>query len=227
MAIPIHPTKTGSVFIRNFDSGVFATLGAVPDPTNPIEPCYTLEVQQGTSTIKVPVFFSQPEPIFQKKVFPFVTVFREDIALAMHRWMGVGQLEYRAGVSGTQTVLNGVTGFGAYERKVQAMPHDITYTISVWDRYEGTTHQMLRKVLQQLHPIGRLIVYDDLSQRRSYEYYWEGSIVTLQEVIDPVTRARGYALTIRVEGELDLSDPYTLDSVSGVELNISRLKTVW
>jgi hypothetical protein len=200
---------------------MFSGLGAVPDTSNPTDPCYKLSVLFGSETIKIPVYFSQPESIFQKKIFPFITIFRDPIELAMHRWMGVGQLEYRAGVPGTQVILSsGVSGFSEYQMKPQAFPYDITYTISIWDRYERTALTILKEVLKAYQPVGRLIVYDSLALRRSYEYYVEGAITNLQEVIDPVTRARGYAITIRVEAELDLNEPYTSGSVSGVTLGI-------
>jgi len=219
MAIPVWDQITGSVFIRNFDEGIFRSMGAFPDLSNISDPCYALPITFPDGIKQVPVYFAQPESIFKKMIFPFITVNRDDIALAMHRWMGVGQLEYRAGVSGTQKVINGVSGFTAYQMKPQAFPHDITYTISCWDRYESPVQTILLNVLKALYPVGRLIVYDSLKQMRSYEYYWEGSIANLQEIVDPVTRARGYALTMRVEGELDLADPITFGSVSGVFLN--------
>lgn len=221
MAIPIYDKITGSVAIKDFDRGIFQTMGALPDPTDPTNPCYKLSVVNGATTIKVPVYFGQPESIFVKKVFPFITVTRGDMEPAMHRWMGVGQLEYRAGVPATQVMRNGVSGFAEYQRKVQAWPFDIPYTISIWDRYEGMAlHAELLEVLKAFQPVGRLIVYDSLSLRRSYEYYWEGGIVNLQELVDPVTRVRGYAITIRVEGELDLNEPTTMGSVSGVDLSL-------
>lgn len=223
MAIRITHHKTGNVFLRSFDQGVLDSLGAAPNPTSLDDPCYSLDVAFPDGVQKVPVYFSQPEPIFKKMVFPFITVNRDDISLAMHRWMGVGQLEYRHGVSGTQVVIGGVSGFSQHESKPQAFPHDITYTISMWDRYETPVQTILAKVLKVLYPVGRLIVYDSLNLQRSYEYYWEGSIANLQEIVDPVTRVRGYALTIRVEGELDLgNDPSTIGSVSGFDLYLNR-----
>lgn len=226
MAIPIWPYKTGTVFLRNFDEGIFRTMGANPDPSSTTDPCYSLIVTINGIDTKVPVYFSQPEAIFKKMVFPFITVTRDDVALAMHRWMGVGQLEYKVGVSGTQTILpSGVSGFSQYEFKFQAFPHDITYTIQAWDRYESPAQSILLSVLNSFYPVGKLIVYDSLMLRRTYEYYWEGSIANLQEMIDPVTRARGYALTIRVEGELDIANtPSLFDSVSGINMGLSRIK---
>jgi hypothetical protein len=220
--IPIHDSKTGTVFLRSFDEGVLSTLGAVPNPSNPADPCYSLTVPFQDGPRKVPVYFSQPEPIFKKNIYPFICVNRDDIQIANHRWMGVGQLEYKVGV-GSPIVINGRRGFGAYETKPQAFPHDIMYTISAWDRYETTAQAILSNVLKALYPVGRLMVYDSLNLQRSYEYYWEGSITSLQEVIDPVTRARGYAQTVRVEGELDLASPVSVDSATGFDLYFHRL----
>lgn len=213
--IQVWPHKTGTVFLRNFDKGMIDTIGATADP---VHHCYFLTVNFPAGPMDIPVYFSQPEPIFKTMKFPFISINRDDFSLAMGRWMGIGQLEYRAGVSGTRAVINGVSGFYQYDQKMQAMPHDIIYTISVWDRYETPVQTILLNVLKAFNPIGRLIVYDSLNQMRSYEYYWEGSIAQLNEIIDPVTRARGYALTIRVEGELDLLDTSTEDSVSGFDI---------
>jgi len=224
LTIPIYNNITGSVFLRHFDRGVLMTMGAVPNPTNREDPCWTLTVSgffPDGSSKSIPVFMSHPEAIFQKMIYPFISVNRDDVALSMHRWMGVGQLEYKVGVSGTQTVVNGVSGYMESQFKFQAFPHDITYTISIWDRYEAPTQTILLNVLNSLYPVGKLIVYDSLGLRRTYEYYWEGSIANLQEMIDPVTAVRGYALTLRVEGELDIANiPTGLGSVSGINLDI-------
>ena len=197
------------------------TIGGTPDVSNPSSPCYVIEVDfPVTGVAKVPVYFSQPEAIFKKQTYPFITINRDDMQLAMGRWMGHGQLEYRV-ATGTPLVVNGVSGSSGYSSKPQAMPYDIFYTISVWDRYEGPAQITLLQVLKAFHPVGRLIVYDSLNQQRSYEYYHEGSIASLQEIIDPVTRVRGYALSIKVEGELDLvSGPVSTTAVTGFGLDL-------
>lgn len=230
MTIKIHSQITGSVFIRSFDAGIMETLGAEADP-NAVEiigsgalaqtvpnPCYTMLVNGQN----VRVYFSQPEQIFKKKIFPFITINRDDMSPAMGRWMSVGQLEYKS-PTGVQVVLpNGVSGYSGATSKIQAFPYDIIYTISIWDRYESSVQAILMQVLKALPPIGRVIVYDSLDLERSYEYYTEGGIVNLQEVIDAATRARGYAITIRVEGELDLADPFVSSAVTGFDVSINR-----
>ena len=222
-----YDQQTGDVFLRNFDEGIFLTLGAEADPSAFVwvnnqkvpDPCYKFIVGDQA----VPIYFSQPEPVFRKKVFPFITVNRDDVSPVMHRWHGPEQLEHRVGVSGV-SLANGVSGFLAYENKPQAYPYDITYTISVWDRYESTLHPILAAVLRALPPIGKIFVKDSLNLLRTYEYYSEGNIANLQEVIDAATRARGYAITIRVEAEIDLAERVTTNTVTGYDIALRRLR---
>lgn len=224
MAIKVWDQITGNVFIRNFDQGIVETLGAEADPNafhmvngqKIPDPCYKLDVDGK----EISVYFSQPEPVFQKKVFPFITINRDDMTPAMSRWHGPGQLEHKVGASGVVVLPNGVSGYASSSMKYQAYPYDITYTISVWDRYESTVQTILAKVLRALPPIGRILVKDSLNLLRTYEYYSEGSIANLQEVIDAATRARGYAITIRIEAELDLLDSITTNAVTGIDLSL-------
>jgi hypothetical protein len=216
--IPVWNQITGEVNVRDFDQGVMDGLDGVPfaDPTHP---CYSVPVPYPDgSTRNVSAYFDQPEAIFRLKIFPFITIHRDDPTLAMHRWMNVGQLEYRAGVSGTEAVINGVSGFLAYQAKIQAFPFDFTYTISGYDRYENTAQPILNYLLRHFPPLGKLFVTDSLGLQRSYEAYFEGSVANLQTLTDAVTRARGYAITVRVEGELDLTDPYVTSAVTGLEV---------
>lgn len=228
MGIKVWEHSTGEVFLRNFDAGVFETLGAEADPTaftvvnghRVPDPCYKFEVN-GES---IPIYFSQPEPVFRKKVFPFITVNRDEVVPVMQRWHGPGQLEHKVGTSDALTLPNGLSGYTTGSMKFQAYPYDISYTISIWDRYEASVQPILAKVLRALPPIGRIIVKDSLNLTRSYEYFSEGSIANLQEVIDAATRARGYAISIRIEGELDLLDSVTTSAVTGFDLSLHLKK---
>lgn len=228
MTIPVWPDLTGQVFLRNFDQGMVDTIGAITDPTNPPgDPRFILTVP-GATDQTVKVYFAKPEAIFRKKVYPFITIDREEFTPALHRWMGVGQLEYRTGVSGTQIFVQtsrdgtGVSGFGQYQTKPQAIPYDIVYTVTCFDRYEGPAQAMLLKLLKVFPPVGKVFVSDSLGLNRTYEAYQEGAIANLKEVIDPVTRFIGYAITVRVEGELDLADPSVGNTVTGFGLNLHR-----
>lgn len=222
MAIPVWNQPTGLVDVRAFDQGVPYSMGA-KSMLDPEHPCYSLPVPFPDGSVQnVSVYFAQPEQIFKKKVYPFITISRE-FEPVMSRWMNVGQLEYKVGVAGTGLMINGVSGFSTMTSKIQAFPYDFTYTISCYHRYENLVQPILAKLLKLWPPLGKLFVIDSLGLLRTYEAYMESPIVNLSEIIDSVTRLRGYALTVRVEGELDLIDtPMTLDTVTGVQLNIFR-----
>jgi hypothetical protein len=190
-----------------------------------VDPCYKLNIP-GASRNPISVYFAKPEQIFKKKVFPFVSIERDDFSPAMQRWMSVGQLEYKVGVSGTQATINGRTGFLMNEIKFQAMPYDFIYTISCFDRYERTVQPILLKLLQQFPPVGKIKVFDSLELERSYECYMEGPVASIHEIVDPTMRVRGYSFTIRVEGQLDLAGPFTTNAVSGVDLRVLRMKKI-
>jgi hypothetical protein len=221
MAIPVWSIPTGIVSVRHFDEGIPYSMGATRLPDEEFR-TYAFPVHFPDGTLQnINVYFAQPEQIYRKKVYPFVTISRE-FEPAMSRWMGMGQLEYRSGV-GDGMILNGVSGFGSYGSKIQAFPYDFTYTISCFHRYENEVQPILSKLLKLFPPLGKLIVFDSLRLLRTYEAYTETPVVNLSELLDPVSRLRGYALTVRVEGELDLIEcPYVSDSVTGIQLNIYR-----
>lgn len=197
-------------------------MGAIA-MADPEHPCYSLAVPFPDGSVQnISVYFAQPEQIFKRKVYPFITISRE-FEPAMGRWMNVEQLEYKIGVAGTGVKINGVSGFGTMTSKIQAFPYDFTYTISCYHRYENLVQPILAKLLKLWPPLGKLFVIDSLGLLRTYEAYMESPIVNLQEMLDSVSRLRGYALTVRVEGEIDLIDtPITLDTVTGIDLNIYR-----
>lgn len=225
MAISVWDQTTGFVSVSNFDAGIFLSMGSLP-AQDPEHPCYSLSVPgfpPDNSTQNVDVYFAQPEAIFKRKKYPFITVNRDDFAPAMHRWHSVGQLEYKVPV-GTPLEINGVSGSSTMGSKIQAFPYDFTYTISCFNRYETTVQPILAKLLKLWPPTGKLYLIDSLGLPRTYEAYMESPIVNLSELIDTVNRVRGYAITIRVEGELDLVDaPVSIDTVTGVDLNLHRI----
>lgn len=236
MAIKVHPSQTGEVGIRNFDIGIMDTLGASPDTDglfadkdfkknisnfNANDYCFKLVVPS-VSNGAVPVYFAQPDTPYRAKYFPLITISRDDIVPNLQRWMNVGQLEYRAGIPQSYVVINGVSGYTQYVSKQQAMPYDFFYTISVYDRYERSVQTVLLKVLQSFPPIGKLFVKDSLGLQRTYEVYQEGGVSPLNEIVDAAQRIRGYSITIRVEGEIDLIAPVDKQAVTGFDLNMIR-----
>lgn len=231
MSIPIHNTQTGEVWVSDFDLGVVQAIGATPDlsPVTKLEGaggdrCFKVVIPgSGGEGDKVPVYFQDPEAPYRYKVYPCIVIDREDMSPALNRWMSVGQLEFRSPVGGPISI-GGVSGYTQYMSKPQAMPYDFVYTITAYGKYERATQLMLKKILQSFPPVGKIFVKDSLGLQRSYELYHEGGVSPRHEIIDPAIRFRGYAITLRVEGELDLITPVGYGSVTGVDLNLYRMK---
>lgn len=223
--IPVWNEVTGFVGIGNFDLGVIQTLGEGSnfryDKTDPDLPCFAIDVP-GSTTGTVHIIFADPDVVFVKKKFPSIVVQRGDFTKAMERWMGIGQLEYRVGVSGTHTVINGVSGFTDYSMKPQATPYNIPYTITAYDLYERNVQAILLKILKAFPPTGRLFVRDSLNLLRTYEVEVEGAVTASHEIVDASRRVKGYSVDIVVQGEIDMFDFASTSSVSGIDLNLYR-----
>jgi hypothetical protein len=224
--------RTGTVGIRNFDAGVVETLGAfIADDGNGLPKYYT-KIDSGPEgdiacgppgAPGVPVVFAYPEDVLQDYKEPFILVRRDDITAAMDRWQPAG-IQYRAPGKGAvpfiATLPGGATvsGFDRMEQLGQAIPYDITYTIQVRARYRGATGQrnqvnaMFAHVLRIYPPYGKVNVVDSIGDLRGYEAFNEG-ISNTDSVGEVTERSLGFAITLRVEAELDLKDPATVQTV--------------
>lgn len=226
--------KTGTVFLRNYDQGVIETLGGYIGLMNPDgEPVslvgttlvsssgqacsagdckrnYFIDVPQARP-LKVPVIFNKPIPTFQGKFLPSILITRLDATPAMERWHSVCAMQYRVGVGDpvSVTLANGdiVSGYEQYEQLPQAMPFDIPYSITVAARYEREAIAMLKKILSVYKPCSRILIKDSLCAQRSYTVWNEGGFSDISEINDITDRTKAYTVEIRIEGELDLSDP--------------------
>jgi hypothetical protein len=223
--------RNGSVGIRNFDQGVVETLDAfvAPDPNG--QPKYWLKVDpnpwgdraKGIPELPgVPVFFANPEDVNQDMKLPFVEVRRDDISAAMERWQAGANEQYRAPAPGAQaltaTLSDGTvkTSYDRMEMRRQAEPVDITYTISVKARFRGAPGQrnqvngILAHILGKYRAYSTINVVDSIGDLRWYAAFREG-VSNLDNIVEVQERILGFAVTIRVEAELDdPSDaPYT------------------
>ena len=226
---------TGTVSLRDFDQGVVTTMGATlfynarGEPRN-----YYLDIPGVRGRIGregipgVPIVFAFPEDVFEKYDFPLIVCRRDDITPAMNRWHP-GSLQYRAPAAiGSQAVVNSnpgnpdavdLIGFTHMEQLQQAAPYDITYTISIFahNRSGGTNqaNAILKKILRVYQPYARVHLVDSIGDGRTYEAFQE-SISHLDDVPEVVDRVIGFAVTLRVEGELDLLDPETKATVTAL-----------
>jgi len=211
--------RTGIVTIRDFDQGVVETLGAkVIGDRYFITELSDLDPAPGQPG--VPVVFSHPEEVLQTHRLPVIEVRRDDINAAMHRWHpGMGT--YRVPGFGTRPAGSPYAGdtrmgWDHYEEAQQACPYDILYTINIQARqraYMAAANKVLAYVLRIYQPYSAVGVIDSVGDRRSYEAYLEG-IAPLDNVPEVAERMIGFALSLRVEAELDINEPTLHKSVT-------------
>jgi hypothetical protein len=234
---------TGTVGIRNFDEGVVVSLGAYIADDAQGMPKYWLKTDSGAfgdttcpppGDPGVPVVFGNPEDVLQNVQYPMVLVQRLDASPAMERWQSEGAQQYRAPSRGAVPFIanlsNGtsVNGFDRMEVLAQAWPYDIMYQISVRARYRGAPGQrnqvnaLFGHIMRKFPPYGKINVVDSVGDLRGYEAFNE-SVSNIDVVADVQDRTMGMQITIRVEGELDLKDPQTVQTVRRVPVLSTKL----
>lgn len=227
--------KTGFVGLRNFDQGLVETTGAYVEPDKNGQPKYWLkpgrhlwgDKAEGLPEMPgVPVVFANPEDVNQDMKFPFVLVTRADISPDMERW-SLGYQQYRAPADGavpfTTTLPNGaiVNGYDRMEIVPQAIPYNITYSITIKARFRGAPGQrnqvngIFEHILRKFPPYGTIDVVDSIGDLRKYQAFNE-SVSNLDSITEVQDRVIGFQMLIRVEAELDLNDPYTAQTVRKV-----------
>lgn len=219
----IFGVRTGEVFLRNFDEGLVKTMGGVlnPDTTAGGYVVNIPKICMPDGTSNVPIVWDTPDATTTKKILPMINITGGDATPAMNRWMSIGQKEYRIWVSGTDVVTgigdNGsiVSGYTAVESKVQDMPHDISYTISIVAKYAEDANVILRTLLRVLKPYCKIEVIDSLGDVRSYSAQIDGSISRTSTSSSATDREKGFTFGLLVEGELTLADPETFRTVTG------------
>lgn len=211
--------RNGLVGIRAFDQGIVETLGAKIDTKLDNYFVQIEGIDPAPGMPGVPITFSFPEDVYEKYKLPAILVRRDDIAPAMQRWHpGAGK--YRTPGRGALPVASGTqTSFDRFENAHQSTPFDLVYTLEVRARHrggEGVRNQangILHHVLRVYQPYGRMVLIDSVGDYRSYEAFMEG-VAVLDEVAEVAERMIGFAVTVRVEGELDLNDPVTQKAVT-------------
>jgi hypothetical protein len=104
------------------------------------------------------------------------------------------------------------------EQVDQAAPFDFSYTINIVARNRGApgilnqANRLLDHVLRIYQPYCRVLLKDSIGDARSYEAFMDG-VSPLDEVADVTDRVIGFAVSLRIEGELDLSDPVVRKTV--------------
>jgi hypothetical protein len=215
-------SRTGDVWLSDFDRGVITSLGAV---VNSVGDMYVINIP-GVSTPPpsgeivfegVPVYFAFPDETIDPKILPSFVVRRDDITPAMSRWHP-GNQQYRIPAPGSHsvTIKNPITGntisqgADSYESKAQAVPFDILYTIQIRARYRNNlkveSMKMLHFTLKRFPPYSTVYLKDSEGDLRSYTAFME-SPSAADTKPDVAGRETNFNVSLRVEGELDLNDP--------------------
>lgn len=216
-----YTPKTGEVWIRNFDRGVVEHL----QPTI-INNDYYVNFSSGLSpntNENVKIVFNKPEMVLNYIEYPIIHIQRESYTPNLERWHSYGQLEYKQGVPGTEIPGTNPVRYSEIEMQQQAWPYDMNYTIACYSRYEYEAQTLLKWILRLYRPRGYIKVIDSLSEDRFYTFFSDPAIQDLGEIVDVANRVKAYAISVLVEGELDLTDPMTTGVVQDVEINSERI----
>lgn len=216
----IHGNETGKGLHSNY---------YIPNSILPVEPAPGLP--------GIPITFSHPEDVYSRYRQPVIVVRRDDFTPAMNRyhpghksWKAPAQTACPISVTFDQNTRAEYTvyGYDRYETKDTGVPFDIVYTISIYARHRGKgplpkkgvptgftgaagsprnqVNKMTDFVLRRCPPYCQILVEDSLGDTRKYSAFMEG-LSHLDEVPEVTERVIAFAITLRVEAELDLSDP--------------------
>ena len=219
--------RNGYVDLRGFDQGIVETLGAFI-----LGDAYWLtipSVDPPPGMPGTPVTFSFPEDIYKTEKIPFVLVRRDSIEPAMERWHP-GAVTYSVPVYGDVPMSatlgsppadssRTLVGPRMREQQEQAVPYDITYTISVISHHRGgvsvrgAVNNLFQHVLRYYQPYCTVAVRDSVGALRSYSGFQTGTQV-LDELPEVTGRVLGFGVTVRVEAELDQNDSYLVPTVT-------------
>lgn len=245
----VNTNRVCDIYIDNFDMGIAYTLGAeqigpmyflmidkIPIKPNimPISPpLYTedhgIPSQVGQRMPGIPIIWKNPHDKFVRYVLPCIRISREDPPPALERWPSL-HLKYKVPAPGAQpvTVTYGnreIQGYSKYEQQNGTFPFDIPYTITIETSGQSALQHalmVLRYAQKIFKPYSVLSLIDDEGNLRKYNMFVEGPN-DLGNVADIADRTAIFALSVRVQGELDLSDPQILDKmVQKVAVKVER-----
>lgn len=223
--------RTGTVTLRDFDRGVVETLRAKVIEDANGQPNYWLTELSGKPVSQIsmplvppgspgiPITFAYPEDIYEHWKKPGIVVSRDDAAPAMQRYHP-GAMQYNAPASNARPVTvtlpsGALTGFSSMETLSQAVPFDLMYTINIITvGARNLANLMLDHVLRIYPPYAAIYLLDSVGDQRTYSAWMDG-VSMLDELADVSERTIGFAVTLRVEAEFDLSDPEIHSTVTG------------
>lgn len=234
--------RVGDVFLRNFDEGVivhslksyiydgqyFTHVDSIDPPPFP-EDYRTIELR-GKPMPDIPVYFISSDTRLVDYVVPSFIVRRDDPQEATERWFSLYH-KYRAPAPGAKKVtLNymgqEIEGYDKYETQIASFPFDMTYQISCLTsgrRAESDAQIMLLKMMKTFRPkICQVKVVDSFGNNRYYNAETNAPM-SLKESLDIVDRQSGFTITLKIDGELDLTERVISKAVT--EIPIINIET--
>jgi hypothetical protein len=220
--------RTGTVFIEDFDTGLVTTFGAVLKTITldgeDVQD-YAVQIPGVTGPDQydglIPVIFQEPEDVYQESFLPHIAISRSAITPAMQRWHPVGKAYQVAAKVAQQVVAqDGSVGPSLNELKGYALPFDITYDIHMRARLRGQANLMLKYMGRYIWAYGSIYFTDNEGDERGYVAYLD-SIDNLDEVVEFSDRTIGFTMSIRVEGELDFSDPIVVPTMRAAGISLA------
>ena len=65
---------------------------------------------------------------------------------------------------------------------------------------------------------------DSISENRYYTFFSDGAVNDIGEIVDVAQRLKGYSISVKVEGEIDLVDPAVRDTAQEIEVSLGVKK---
>lgn len=219
--------RIGTVFLEDFDTGLVTTFGAVLKTITLDDEevqDYAVQIPSVTGPDEydglIPVIFQEPEDVYQTGYIPHISISRSSIVPAMQRWHPVGKAyQVAAKVAQIVAAQDGSSGPSLNEVKGYALPFDITYDIHMRGRLRQQANNMLRYMGRYFWAYGDIYFIDNEGNERGYTAYQE-SIDNLDELVEFSDRTLGFTISIRVEGELDFSDPIVIPTMRSAGINL-------
>ena len=227
MSIPI-------VGFKDFDLGVFLTLGAelitydvdgatrggyVVDLQNrddfPLKVSTNIDQFQG----KIPVFFMNPEDVYQDFILPCFVVRSNDPTPAYERNPAWGWRRQPSDDAKLITVRKGntvITGYDKYDVAWQDTPFDMSYDVQVMARTRNDGIAMLTWALRRFRPpYFSTMVYDSNGDKRLYD---SGPVSSsnMSELVDVADRMVAWTINFNILGGISLT-PQSVDGANNVE----------
>ena len=217
-------SSLSQVGIRDFDLGIFLTLGAelftytvdgterqgyVIDLKNREDYSGSVVTNIPQLDGKIPVFFSAPEDVFRPFLYPCFVVRSSAFEPAFERCPRYGYR--RAPSPGAKKVHvtyknKTVVGYDSYDYAMRDMPLNIPYDVQVYARNRSNSLILLKWAIRRLRPpFFSVKVYDSHGDKRLYDA-GPVSISSMDELTDVSDRSIAYTISFQVRADISIEE---------------------